>query len=175
MPKSQAIGVDRSIRIECTPGRVLAAFFEPVALEAWCGASASVTTPRPLGAYAVQWPDTGAVDEVLGPLGGVFHGSVIDFQEGRGFFVADAYWLPPGGDPVGPTALEVTCTPADRPVGRPTAPRSTTLRVVQRGLGDGPRWLRYYEVADERLALALERLKAYLEHGRGAWDLRRYE
>ena len=174
MPTRNQLGLEQSIRIECTPTRVLAAFFEPAALEAWADVAAAIATPRPLGVYAIQWQDTGLVDDVLGPLGGVFHGTVIDFQAGRGFFVADAYWLPPDGDPIGPMAMEVTCTPADRPAGRPTAPLATTLRVVQRGLEDSPRWLRYYEVAGEFWATGLERLKAYLEHGRGAWDLRAY-
>ena len=174
MPTPGATGFDRSIRIECAPTRVLAAFFEPAALAAWWDVATAIATPRPLGVYAVQWPDAGVADEVLGPLGGVFHGTVIDFQAGRGFFVADAYWLPPDGDPVGPMAMEVTCTPADRPASRPTAPLATTLRVVQRGLDDSPRWLRYYEVIGEHWPPALERLKAYLEHGRGAWDLRAY-
>jgi hypothetical protein len=175
MPKSREIGSDHSIRIECAPARVLAAFFDPSALAAWCRVAAVVATPRPLGAYAIEWQATGFSDDLLGPLGGVFHGTVIDFQAGRGFFVADGYWLPPDGDPVGPMALEVTCTPADRPEGRPTAPLATTLRVVQRGLDDSPRWLRYYEVTSGLIGHALERLKVYLEHGRGAWDLRRYE
>ncbi len=175
MPSRSAIGLDRSIRINSSPTRVLAAFFEPLALTYWWDVTMAITTPRPLGVYAIRWHDTGEPDEILGPLGGVFHGTVIDFQPGRGFFVADAYWLPPDGDPIGPMAREVTCTPADRPAGRPSAPIATTLRVVQRGLDDSPRWLRYYEVTGELWDKALERLKEYLEHGRGAWDLRGYE
>jgi hypothetical protein len=174
MPTRSQTGFDQSIRIECAPARVLAAFFEPAALAAWWDVATAIATPRPLGAYAIQWCDTGLSDDVLGPLGGVFHGTVIDFQAGRGFFVADAYWLPPEGDPIGPLAMEVTCTPADRPAGRPSAPVATTLRVVQRGFDDSPRWVRYYEVIDQLWTPALETLKEYLEHGRGAWDLRAY-
>ncbi len=175
MPTRRQIGFDGSIRIEATPARVLAAFFEPAALEAWWDVTTAVATPRPLGAYALTWRDPGLTDDLLGRLGGVFHGTVIDFQEGRGFFVADAYWLPPEGDPIGPMALEVTCTPADRPAGRPTAPLATTLRVVQRGLDDSPRWMRYYDVIGAAWPAALETLKNYLEHGCGAWDLRAYD
>jgi uncharacterized protein YndB with AHSA1/START domain len=174
MPTHSQIGFDHAIRIEATPARVLAAFFEPVALGAWWDVATAVATPRPLGAYALEWRDAGVVDEMLGRLGGVFHGTVIDFQPGRGFFVADAYWLPAEGDPIGPMAMEVTCTPADRPAGRPSAPLATTLRVVQRGLDDSPRWVRYYEVIGSGWPIALETLKDYLEHGRGAWDLRAY-
>ena len=46
-----------------------------------------------------------------GRLGGVFRGTVMQFEAGRGFFLADVYWLPPDGDPIGPMALEVTCAP----------------------------------------------------------------
>ncbi len=175
MPTRNAIGFDRSIRIECTPTRVLAAFFEPAALGAWWNVTTAITTPRPLGVYALRWYHAELVDDLIGPLGGVFHGTVIDFQAGRGFFVADAYWLPPESDPIGPMAMDVTCTPADRPAGRPAAPLATTLRVVQRGLDDSPRWVRYYEVIDALWTPALEGLKEYLEHGRGAWDLRAYK
>jgi hypothetical protein len=167
-------GFDHAVRIEAPATRVLAAFFEPAALAAWWDVVNAIATPRPLGAYALQWPDSPLVDDMLGPLGGIFHGTVIDFQPGRGFFVADAYWLPRQGDPIGPMAMEVTCTPADRPAGRPSAPLATMLRVVQRGLDDSPRWMRYYEVIGAGWPLALQALKEYLEHGRGAWDLRAY-
>jgi uncharacterized protein YndB with AHSA1/START domain len=174
MPTRSELGFEHAIRIESTPPRVLAAFFEPAALEAWWDVAVAVATPRPLGAYALEWHESDVVDELLGRLGGVFHGMVIDFQPGRGFFVADAYWLPPEGDPIGPMAMEVTCTPADKPAGRPTAPAATTLRVVLRGLDDSPRWIRYYEVIGAGLTASLETLKHYLEHGKGAWDLRHY-
>jgi len=174
MPTRTQVGFEHSIRIESTPARVLAAFFERAALAAWWDVAAAVATPRPLGAYALEWPDSDVVDDVLGRLGGVFHGMVIDFQPGRGFFVADAYWLPPEGDPIGPMAMDVTCTPAERPSGRTSEPSATTLRVAQRGLDDSPRWMRYYEVMGGCLPASLETLKGYLEHGQGAWDLRNY-
>jgi uncharacterized protein YndB with AHSA1/START domain len=175
MSAHRQIGFEHSIRIESTPGRILAAFFEPAALAAWWDVATAVATPRPLGAYALEWPDADEVDEVLGRLGGVFHGMVIDFQPDRGFFVADAYWLPPGGDPIGPMAMDVTCSPAEPPAGRNAEPSAITLRVAQRGLDDSPRWLRYYEVLGGCLPPALETLKDYLERGRGAWDLRNYK
>jgi hypothetical protein len=174
MPTRTKIGFERTIRIEAPPARILAAFFEPAALAAWWDVAAVVATPRPLGAYALAWRESNVVDDALGRRGGVFHGMVIDFQPGRGFFVADAYWLPPDGDPIGPMAMEVTCAPADRIAGRPSVPPDTALRVVQRGLDDSPRWMRYYDVIGEDLPLALEKLKGYLEHGRGAWDLQAY-
>jgi len=174
MSHDDQIGIDCSIRIEATPARILAAFFDSRALAAWWDVATAVATPRPLGVYALTWRTSAVSDEVLGRLGGVFRGTVIDFQPGIGFFVADAYWLAPDGDPIGPMAMEVTCTPEKQPARVPTAPPATLLRVVQRGLDDNVRWRRYYEVVGAGLPRALEAMKGYLEHGRGAWDLRAY-
>ena len=66
----------------------------------------SLCVPRPLGSYAVEWEPTEWQDDDLGRLGGAFRGTVIEFKPGREFFLADAYWLPPDGDPIGPMALE---------------------------------------------------------------------
>ena len=106
--------LDISAVIAASPQRVLKAFFEPDALHAWWQVKHAVTTPRVLGPYAVAWETTEFRDEVLGRLGGVFRGTVMQFQADRGFFVADAFWLPPDGDPIGPMAFEVACTPAGR-------------------------------------------------------------
>ena len=35
-----------------------------------------------------------------GSLGGVLRGTVVQFTPNEGFFVADAFWLPPDGDPI---------------------------------------------------------------------------
>ena len=62
---------------------------------------------------------------MLGRLGGVFRGTVMQFEPGAGFFVADAFWLPPDGDPIGPMALEVSV--------RPEGAGATRVRVTQNG------------------------------------------
>ena len=174
MPRRREVGFDHSLRIDAPPAKILAAFFDARALAAWWDVAAAVATPRALGAYALEWRRSDEVDDLLGPLGGVLHGTVIDFQPGRGFFVGDTYWLPPEGDPVGPMALEVTCSSAGTSA-RTGVVRTTLVRIVQRGLDDSPRWMRYYEVLGAGWPKALETLKAYLEHGRGAWDLRAYQ
>jgi len=145
-----------AILIAAAPQRVLSAFFDPAALACWWEVARSVTTPRPLGVYAVEWDATAAQDELLGPLGGVFHGSVIEFSAGRGFFVGDAYWLPPLGEPVGPMALEVTCA-IDSP--------GTKLQVRQSGYEDSERWKRYYAVVGPGWRRSMRMLKLYIEHG----------
>src|SRR4051812_35031654 len=99
-----------SLVIIATPAAVIDAFFEARALAAWWNARRSVCVPRPLGSYAVEWETTAWRDEVLGRLGGTLHGTVMEYKSGREFFLADAYWLPPDGEPIGPMALEATCS-----------------------------------------------------------------
>ena len=153
MPK-----LDVSALIGAPPQRILKAFFEPEALNAWWQVAHAVTTPRVLGPYAVSWETTEFRDEVLGRLGGVFRGTVMQFQADRGFFVADAFWLPPDGDPIGPMAFEVVCTP-DAANGA----ASTHVRVTQQGYEESDRWRRYYEVIGSGWERALASLKALLE------------
>ena len=157
MTKKTAPELDASIVIAAPPNRILKAFFEPDALNAWCQVKHAVTLPRLLGPYAVVWPITEFRDEVLGRLGGVFRGTVMQFQAGHGFFVADAYFLPPDGDPIGPMAFEVTCTPASDDGSR------TRVHVSQRGFEESPRWRRYYEVIAVGWEHSLASLKGLLE------------
>ena len=105
--------------------------------------------------YAVEWDPTDWRDDLLGPLGGTFHGTVMEFRPGHEFFVADVYWLPPEGDPIGPMALEATCQSAGRPRTAPAA--SVGLRR------NSPRWSRYYDIVSANWVPALEALKKYLE------------
>ena len=128
----------------------------------------AVTTPRVLGPYAVAWHTTEFRDAVLGRLGGVFRGTVMQYQADRGFFVADAFWLPPDGDPIGPMAFTVACAPA----GGNTSP-GTEVRVTQQGYEDSERWRRYYEVIElgwsriELFGIAPDAPKTHL----GTWGL----
>ncbi len=145
---------ETSLLIRATPTRVLAAFFDPVALAAWWQVIRSVTTPRPLGIYAIEWEVTPFVDEVLGPLGGVFYGTVMEYRAGRECFIADAYWLPPEGDPIGPMALEIRCR---------LDGRSTRLTVRQSGYEPHERWDRYYSLISQGWLVSLGALKRYLE------------
>lgn len=146
--------LDCVVEIGAPPESVYAAFFSRDAVQRWWGAVAAITAPRPLGIYAVEWPRSAEVDPTLGPLGGTFYGIVIDVRLGREFFLADAYWMPPEGDPIGPMALHVTCDPS---------PAGTRLRFQQSGCDDSARWRRFYRVMGARWTAALDRLKAQLE------------
>jgi uncharacterized protein YndB with AHSA1/START domain len=146
---------EHSVLVNAAPTRVLAAFFDPRALEAWWQVTRSVTTPRPMGVYAVEWEPTADADELLGRLGGVFHGRVMEYLPGRELFVADAWWLPPDGDPIGPMSLEVTCR-MDGPVCR--------LQVRQRGFEETARWRRYYTLIGGGWRSSLVALKEYAEN-----------
>jgi uncharacterized protein YndB with AHSA1/START domain len=149
--------LDITAIVAAPPARVLKAFFEPEALNAWLGVAHAVTTPRVLGPYALEWPATEFRDEVLGRLGGVLRGTIMHFQAGHGFFVADAFFLPPDGDPIGPMAFEVTCTPSG------DGGSATEVHVSQRGFEESPRWRRYYEVVAPGWERALVSLKALIE------------
>lgn len=146
---------EHSLLINAAPTRVLAAFLDPRALEVWWQAVRAVTTPRAMGVFAVEWPPTPDADDLLGRLGGVFFGRVIEYRPGRELFVADAWWLPPDGDPIGPMGLTVTCA-MDGPACR--------LTVKQSGFEENPRWRRYYAVIASGWRSSLAALKDYVEH-----------
>lgn len=156
MAQAQGLQFDHSVVITAAPTQVLSAFFDPYALAVWWRTVRSVTTPRPLGIYAVEWEATPFQDDVLGTLGGVLYGTVMEFRHGREFFLADAYWLPPESDPVGPMALEIRCR-IDGP--------ATRLEVRQSGAQDSARWQRYYDIIERGWVDSLASLKQYLEQG----------
>jgi uncharacterized protein YndB with AHSA1/START domain len=155
MPAGTSVTFDHALTIAAPPARVLQAFFEADALADWWQVARSITTPRSLGVYAVQWEPTGFRDEVLGPLGGVFYGTVVDYVDRREFFLAECYWLPPEGDPIGPMALEVRCSVDDDD--------GTLLHVKQSGYEPSLRWSRYYAVITAGWIASLKALKAYVE------------
>jgi uncharacterized protein YndB with AHSA1/START domain len=147
--------LDVTTTIEAPVGRVFRSFFDPDALSAWWLATRSMTIPRVLGPYAIEWKTTEFRDEILGRLGGVFRGTIVQLNEGQGFFVADAFWLPPDGDPIGPMALHVQL--------EAKASATTLVRVTQTGFDESARWRRYYEVIAIGWSRALLSMKALLE------------
>jgi uncharacterized protein YndB with AHSA1/START domain len=151
---SGASTFEHTLLISSAPTRVMGAFFDPEALSIWWQTARSVTTPRPLGIYAVEWEPSPDPDEILGRLGGVFYGTVMEYLPGRELFVADAWWLPPDGEPLGPMSLEVSCM-MDGPACR--------LRVRQSGFEDGERWRRYFGVIERGWISSLASLKSYIE------------
>ena len=142
--------------IPAPPARVMQAFFADVDLKGWWQVTRAFTIARPLGMYAIEWESTEFKDEVLGRLGGSFHGTVIDYRPNAAFFLAEAYWQPPDGEPLGPMALEVHC----RPHGNG---RSTMVTVRQSGEGDGPRWERYFSIMGRGWEGALQEMKDYID------------
>ena len=150
--------LDVSLDIRAVPRVVIDAFFDGAALARWWPATRSVTTPRPLGPYAIEWASDER-DEMLGRLGGVLSGTVMQFEPTRGFFVAEVFWLPPNGPPIGPMALEVACRLGVTSDGLPC----TKVRVTQDGFDESARWRRYYAVAQSHWRGLLESLKLKLE------------
>jgi uncharacterized protein YndB with AHSA1/START domain len=148
---------EQNLLIAAPPEVVFACFFNPDALRAWWQVVRSVTTPVPFGVYAVEWAPTPFRDDILGTLGGVFHGTVVEAKAGQQFLVADAYWVPPEGEPIGPMVFEITCR--RDPVG-------TRLHVRQDGYEPSPRWRRYYAVVARGWQVSLIALKRYAEDRR---------
>jgi hypothetical protein len=69
------------------------------------------------------------------------------------------YWLPPDGDPIGPMALEASCS---------LHGDGTLLHVRQSGCDDtSARWTRYYDIISTGWSLALESMKKHLEESDG--------
>ncbi len=145
---------EQSLLIDASPARVFACFFDPKALRAWWQAAHSVTTPVTLGVYAIQWQTTPYRDDLLGPLGGTFFGTIIDIVDGSEFQVGDAQWVPPEGPPLGPMTLHVRCTAEGS---------GCRLHVRQEGEDMSPRWRRYYVVISRGWQLSLMALKRYAE------------
>ncbi len=156
--KAAAPSLDISIDISAPPARVLKAFFDPDALHAWWRVKRAVVVPRPLAPYAIEWEPTEFRDEVLGRLGGVLYGTVVDVQQGQGFALANVYWVPPDGDPVGPMAFEMRCTLLSAGDNG-----QTHVRVMQSGFEESVRWRRYYEVIGRGWQGALLSLKALID------------
>ena len=154
--EAKVLDVTRTQLIQAPPARVMQAFFTEADLKGWWGVTRSFAVARPLGMYAIEWESTDFKDDVLGRLGGAIHGKVIDFRANASFFLADVYWQPPDGDPIGPMALEVQC----RPHGNG---RQTMLTVKQSGEGEGPRFERYFAIMSHGWDSALGELKAYID------------
>lgn len=154
--KAKILDVTRTQLIFAPPARVMQLFFTEADLRGWWQVTRAFAVPRPLGMYAIEWDSTDFKDEILGRLGGAFHGTVIDFRANQSFFMAEVYWQPPDGGPIGPMALEVQC----RPHGNG---RQTMLTVKQSGEGEGPRWERYFSIIDRGWEEALQEMKAYID------------
>ena len=147
-------GTTATISISASPHVILSSFFAQESLTQWWRVRRSLCVPRVLGCYALEWEPTERRDDVLGRLGGVFHGTVMTCDLHHEFFVAEAYWMAPDGDPVGPMAFEVSCV-ADGDHSRVT--------VRMSGADTSERWDRYYAAISDGLTASLERLKTLLE------------
>jgi uncharacterized protein YndB with AHSA1/START domain len=157
--KEQTLKLDVTLDITVPVELVFQAFFQAPALAAWHGTSRSIAIPRLLGPYVLEWPPSSERDEVLGRMGGVFRATVMHIEPNDHIFLADAFWLPPDGGPLGPLAVQITFTPTATPDGA----SSTLVRVVMTGFDDGVRWRRYLSLATTQWQKALGVLKMLLE------------
>ena len=150
--------VDHTLDIAAEPPAIIAAFFDPGgAQRTGGGVERSVTTPRLLGVYAVEWLPTTFADEVLGPLGGVLYGTIVDYRpDARVPRRRGRTGFRPRATRSGRWRCTSSCAPS--PGGQRRA-----LRVLQTGGDDSPRWKRYYDVTGAGWTGSLAALKNYLE------------
>ena len=153
---AKILDLTRTQLVQAPPARVMQAFFNEADLRGWWQVTRAFAVPRPLGVYAIEWESTDFKYDILGRLGGSLHGMVIDMRPGASFFLANMYWQPPDGDPIGPMALEVQC----RPHGNG---RQTMVTVKQSGEGEGPRWERYFQIMTRGWEAALLEMKDYID------------
>ena len=151
--------LDVTLEIGAPAELVFSAFFDAPALGAWQGTSRSIAVPRLLGPYVLEWPASVERDEVLGRMGGIFRATVMHIEPNDHLFLADAFWLPPDGGPLGPLAVQITFTPT----ATSDAVRSTLVRVVITGFDEGVRWKRYLGLATTQWQRGLNVLKLLLE------------
>lgn len=157
--KEQPPKLDVTIEIAAPAELVFTAFFDAPALGAWHQTTRSITIPRLLGPYVLEWPVSRQSDEILGRMGGVFRATVMEIEPNDHIFLADAFWLPPDGGPLGPLAVQITFSPTATPGGKTT----TLVRVVMTGFDDGQRWKRYLEYSTAQWQKAFHTLKSLLE------------
>ena len=157
--KETPLKLDVSLDITAPVDVVFHAFFDATALAGWHGTSRSIAIPRLLGPYVLEWPPSAERDEMLGRMGGVFRATVMHIEPNDHVFLADAFWLPPDGGPLGPLAVQITFTPTATTDGA----HSTLVRVLMTGFDDGVRWKRYLGLATTQWQKALSILKLLLE------------
>jgi uncharacterized protein YndB with AHSA1/START domain len=160
--KNAELQLDVAADIAAPVDRVFASFFDAEALARWRRTSRSIAVPRLLGPYVLEWPPTVERDEVLGRLGGVFRATVMQVAPNDHLFLADAFWLPPDGGPLGPLAAHIDLTFASTPEGDP----ATHVRVLITGFDDGVRWKRYLGLSRSEWRENLDALKNMLENRR---------
>ena len=154
MARETTHAIERRIAIGTTPAKAVGAFFDAADLASWWHAARSITLAAPLGPFVAQWAPADVSDDVLGRLGGTLSGTVMDYQPAASFFVANLYWHPPDGEPIGPMALALDARPDGEGV---------ELTIRHSATGEGPRWARYFEMMDAGWERALHDLKVYLE------------
>ena len=157
--KEQSLKLDVTLEMLAPVEKAFQAFFDSVARGEWLSTTRAIAVPRLLGPYVLEWPISTDRDEVLGRTGGVFRATVMHIEPNDHVFLADAFWLPPDGGPLGPLAVQITFTPKATPEGR----QSALVRVVMTGFDDGVRWRRYLGLATSQWQKALGDLKTLLE------------
>ena len=119
------------------PDPVMAAFFDPAALSEWWQAIGRSTTRTAARCLRDRMGAYGRARRRARTPGRRVPRNRDGVLPGRELFIADAWWVPPDDEPIGPMALEVSCM---------LEGASCRLRVRQSGFDDSPAGARYYAV-----------------------------
>jgi uncharacterized protein YndB with AHSA1/START domain len=159
--RERTLKLDISLDIAAPVPLAFAAFFDDAALASWLQTSRSIAVPQILGPYVLEWRSSaGRRDREEGAgEGGIFRATVVDVEPNDHLFLADAFWLPEEGGPLGPLAVQVTFTPTAAADGSTT----TLVRLLITGFDDSPRWQRYFALARRQWQEGLDALKRLLE------------
>jgi uncharacterized protein YndB with AHSA1/START domain len=121
--------------------RVVAAFTDVRALQAWWGVERALVQPQVGGVWAVTWAGQKYVAT----------GRITELQPGRRLVISDYLYLNADRPaPLGPMTLAVEA-------------KGTRFWVCQDGYADGPEWDWYYEAVRAAWPRALPPLKTWLE------------
>ena len=104
--QGKLLDVTRTQLIQAPPARVMQAFFADADLKGWWQVTRAFAVARPLGMYAIEWESTDFKDEILGRLGGSFHGTIIDYRPNAALFSSRVRMVP-SPDSIRPFRLTV--------------------------------------------------------------------
>ena len=102
-------GFDQELTIDVAPTRAMGAFFDPHALVALVAGHSVGDDASRAGRLRDRMGAVRRRGRGARPAGGRLSRTIVEYIAGTQLFVADAWWLPPDGDPLGPMGLQVSC------------------------------------------------------------------
>jgi len=139
--------VEKSIKINDTPEKVLGAFVEEEVLKEWWGVQVSLIELKKGGIYTLTWDVTESGFRYIST------GIVASYIPHKKLVVENYLYLNPSLPIIGPMRLEIEVSGGD----------STLLTVRQSGEGEGADWDFYFEAINTAWPDVLKILKDFME------------